>query len=137
MDSENRELRAALYVDTAFELIAGATLIVFATTLGDWLRIGTASSVVAGVVFVGAGIAIVALARSRPLSAPSVQALAWANTAGGAAGWVVLAATWGALDPTGRATLGIASDVFIALGCWELLALRRAEATSSTASDVM
>ena len=115
-------LRSILLLDALFEFAAGAALIVFASTLGDWLRIGATASIVLGVVFIAAGVAIMLL-RARP-DASTLRALAWANVIGGAAGWVVLIAFWPQLDTGGRFVLGIASDAFIAIGVLELLALR-------------
>jgi hypothetical protein len=113
---------STLLLDAAFEFAAGAGLIAFAGPLGDWLRIGAPACVALGVVFLAVGAFILWLRRAPDLS--MVRALAWANIAGGCAGWAVFAAAWGALGIEGRTVLGCASDAFIAVGLLELWALR-------------
>ena len=122
--SRRPSLRTALVLDAAFEFVAGAALLVFATTLGGWLHIGTLASAVAGVVFLVAGAFIASLLRTSRANSSVVRALALANTVGGCAGWIVAIAAWSSLDPAGRGVLGTASDLFLVIGVLELLALR-------------
>jgi hypothetical protein len=113
-----------LRLDAAFEFIAGLTLIIFAVPIGRWLAIGTTASLALGTAFLAAGLAVAAIARWREQDRGTVTFLALANTAGGAALWVVLIASWGALESPGRALAGASADAFIALGVLELRALR-------------
>ena len=125
MDFTGRHMRASvrttLILDSAFEFVAGAALIVFAGTFGDWLAIGATACMVLGVVFLAAGVAIAGLARSPDPG--TVRALAYANIAGGAGLWVAFFAAWSALAPGGRFVLGAAADAFILIGILELLAI--------------
>jgi hypothetical protein len=122
---DDRGLRTALYVDAGFEFVAGAALIAFASTLGGWFGIPALVCVALGIVFLFAGVVIVLIARAETVDHATVRALAFANVLGGSVGWIVLVAAWPALEPGGRAVLGVAADVFIGIGAWELIELRR------------
>ena len=122
----HRPLQTVLALDAAVEFVAGAALIIFSSTLSGWLAIPSEILIALGIAFVAAGAAIVYLMRAQPLDLSLVRALAWANIAGGAIGWAILAAFWSTFDPEGRWTLAAVSDAFITIGTLELLALRRA-----------
>ena len=126
-------IRTLLLVDALFEFAVAAALLGFAGTLGDWLGVGTPICVVGGVIFAAAGVALAAMWRSYDPDPAAVQALAFANIAGGVAGWLAFAIAWSFFEPGGRAVLGTASDVFIALGVVELLALRDQRRTTDAA----
>jgi hypothetical protein len=117
-------LRSTLVLDAAFEYAAGAALIVFAARFGGWLGIHPSICIAVGAVFMAAGVAISFLAAAREIDRPLARALAFANVAGGAAGWIAFVAAWPWLDPEGRWLLGMASDAFIVVGLLELRALR-------------
>jgi hypothetical protein len=112
-----------LLIDSIFEFAAGAALIAFAGTLGDWLRIPAMASVAAGLIFIVAGVAILAMRGGRA-DACLIRMLAWANVAGGVVGWAALMTFWQQFDPGGRAMVGTTADMFLAIGAFELLALR-------------
>ncbi len=116
-------LRLVLLLDAIFEFVAGAALIVFAGTLGDWLGIAPPIVIALGVVFIAAGAAIQVL-RATSADDSLFRGLALANVIGGAAGWVVLFVFWRQLEPGGRAVLGSASDLVIIIGLLEFSALR-------------
>jgi hypothetical protein len=116
-------LPGVLLADAIFEFAAGAMLIALAPTMGGWLSIDAWVCVALGVAFLVAGAGILAL-RRRPVDAAAVRALALANLAGGALGWLALVVFWSTFEPGGRAALGVASDVFLALGALEVVALR-------------
>ena len=118
-------VRTTLFIDAGFEFAVGAALIAFAGTIGGWFGFGPPIAVAIGLVFVLAGVVILQMARS-PVDSALVRALASANIAGGALGWLTLAVVWGSLAPEARWLLGMASDAVILIGLLELLALRRA-----------
>ena len=119
-------LRTTLALDAAFEFAAGVALLVFSTTIGGWLGIGTIASVGVGVVFLMAGAFIASMLRRQQPDLRMVRALAIANTIGGCAGWIFTIAAWTSLDPAGRAVLGTVSDAFLMIGVLELAAIRHA-----------
>jgi hypothetical protein len=121
---QSPSLRATLAADAAFEFAAGVALIAGARTLGAWFAFGASMSIGAGVVFLAAGVGISVLVRTPRPDAGLVRALAYANIAGGAAGWLALLVAWPWLEPQGRWLLGAASDLVILLGLLELRGLR-------------
>ena len=123
-------LKTTLALDAAFEFAVAALLLLFREPFGDWLSIGSMACVVIGVVFAIAGVALVALYRQPHPDRDVIRTLAFANIAGGLAGWALVLAMWPHIDVWGRTSLGAASDIVILIGIFELLALRRAETTA-------
>jgi hypothetical protein len=119
-------LRALLIVDAAFELICAAVLAGAAGAASRWLGIETLVTYNLAFVFAIAAVGVGYIARVHQRAATLVRALAIANLAGGVVGWMIMTVLWGSFDPPGRALLGSASDLFLALGVLELIALRRA-----------
>ncbi len=117
------QLRKLLALDAVFELIAGLALIAGREQIARWLGVETMAVLAAGGVFLLAAVAVAVVVR-RPRG-DVVRLVGWANIAGGGLGWLMTFLAWGEFEPAGRALLGAGSDVFIALGVLELLALRQ------------
>jgi hypothetical protein len=118
-------LRPLLIVDASFELICALLLAGAAGAMSRWLGIETFVAYVLAAVFLAAALGVGYIARVRRPAATVARGIAIANVAGGVAGWALMTLLWGSFDPPGRALLGSASDVFLALGVLELIALRR------------
>ncbi len=119
-------LTRVLWVDVAIEALIGLALLATATFAGRWFDVGAGVLYLLAAIFLLAAVAIVPLARAESPSRPNVTALAWANIAGGVAGWLVLLIRWDYFEPEGRWLLMFAADAFLALGAAELIALRQA-----------
>ena len=124
-------LRAVLISDAAIELVLGGLLLTLPSVVARWLAIAPAVAIAAGVVFLAAAAAVGLIAYRSAERREIVRMLAFGNIAGGAIGWVVLLVAWGALAAPGRALVGSASDVFIALGAMELIYLRKGSVSSA------
>src|SRR5882672_3885693 len=111
-------LRAVLAADAALEFVVAAALLVPGSPVGGWLTLNTMASVVVGVVFLVAGVAIALFSRDEQPKVRLVRGLAAGNAVGGLLGWVVLIAAWSHFEPQGRAVLGIASDLVLALAAF-------------------
>jgi membrane associated rhomboid family serine protease len=118
-------LRPLLILDASFELICAAVLAGASGAISRWLGVESLVTYALAAVFAFAALGVGYIARVRRPAATVVRALAIANLAGGLLGWALLTSFWGSFDPPGRALLGSASDVFLALGVLELIALRR------------
>jgi hypothetical protein len=118
-------LRAVLAADAALEFLVAATLLVPGSPVGGWLTLNTMASVGVGVVFLVAGAAIALFSRDEQPNVHIVRGLAAGNAVGGLLGWVVLIAGWSHFEPQGRAVLGIASDLVLALAAFEWLRIPR------------
>lgn len=130
LDEEEPALRSpllnrVLWADVAFQAVVGAVLLATATFADRWFDLSTATIYLLAAVFFIAAVAIVPLARAEQPSARAVTSLAWANIAGGAAGWLVLLLRWDHFEAEGRWLLMFAADAFLVLGVAELIALRR------------
>lgn len=118
-------LRAVLAADAALEFLVAAALLVPGSSVGEWLMLNAMASVVVGVVFLVAGAAIALFSRDEQPNSRMVRGLAAGNAVGGLLGWVVLIAAWSHFEPQGRAVLGIASDLVLALAVFEWLRIPR------------
>jgi hypothetical protein len=116
-------LRAVLAADAALEFIVAAALLVPGSPVGRWLTLNTIGGVVVGVVFLVAGAAVAFFSRDERPNVQIVRGLAAGNAVGGLLGWAVLIAAWSRFEPQGRAVLGIASDLVLALAAFEWLRL--------------
>ncbi len=119
--SRRLSLRALLAADAALEFLVAAALLVPGSPVGGWLMLNTTASVGVGVVFLVAGAAIAFFSRDERPNVQIVRGLAVGNAVGGLLGWVVLIAAWSHVEPQGRAVLGIASDLVLALAAFEWL----------------
>lgn len=120
-------LHTALWVDVAFELMAGVALLVLASTLDTWLNVPASVVRIAGVVFVAAAVAIAIIALQPELPLNLVSGLAKLNLLGGVGIWLVLGVFWGDLTSEGRWLSSAIADSFIAIGVLEWLAVRRVQ----------
>lgn len=118
-------IRPLLIADAAFELVCAIVLALAAERVAGWLDVAPAVTYVAAAVFAVATLGVGFIARARRPEPRLTRGLAIANVAGGLLGWALMTVFWGSFEPAGRALLGSASDVFLALGVLELLALRR------------
>lgn len=118
-------LNRVLWADVSVEAAIGAVLLATATFADRWFDLASATIYVLAAVFFMAAVTIVPLARAEQPSARAVTSLAWANIAGGAAGWLVLLLRWDHFEAEGRWLLMFAADAFLVLGVAELIALRR------------
>ncbi len=123
--SRSVSLRAVLAADAALEFIVAAALLMPGSPVGRWLTLNAIASVVVGVVFLVAGAAIAVFSRDGHPSVRMVRGLAAGNAVGGLLGWAVLIAAWSHFEPQGRAVLGIASDLVLALAAFEWLRIPR------------
>jgi hypothetical protein len=122
--SRRLSLRAVLAADAAIEFVVAAALLAPGSPVGGWLKLDAIASIVVGVVFLVAGAAIALFSRDEHPNVRMVRGLAAANAAGGLLGWVVLIAAWSHFEPQGRAVLGVASDLVLALAAFEWLRIR-------------
>jgi hypothetical protein len=120
-------LRAVLAADAAIEFMIAAVLLLPASPMAAWLKLDTITSVLLGIAFLLAGVAIAFLSRNERPNLRMVSGLAAANGVGGLLGWAALIAAWSHLEPQGRATLGIVSDMALALAAAEWLWDRRSQ----------
>lgn len=118
-------IRPLLIADAAFELACALVLALAAGRVGGWLDVATAIVYAAAAVFAAAALGVGLIARARRPEPRLTRWLGIANVAGGLLGWALMTLFWSSFQPAGRALLGSASDVFLALGLLELLALRR------------
>jgi hypothetical protein len=116
-------LRSILNADAAVEALCAACLLAGAGAFSRWLDISVGTSLGLSAVFAGAAVAVALLARPALPQPDVVRALAFANIVGGATAWLLLLVFWGRLEPSGRAFVGVAGDVFIVLGWLEVRAL--------------
>lgn len=119
-------LRAVLAADAVIEFVVAVALLVPGSPVGGWLKLDTIASVAVGVVFLVAGAAIALFSRDEQPNIRLVRGLAAGNAVGGLLGWIVLIAAWSHVEPQGRAVLGIASDLVLALAAFEWLRIRPA-----------
>ncbi len=118
-------LQRVLWADVVIEALIGLVLLATATLAGRWFDVNAGVLFLLAAIFFLAAVAIVPLARTGSPSRFHVTGLAWANIAGGAAGWLVLLIRWDYFEPEGRWLLMFAADAFLALGAAELIALRQ------------
>lgn len=123
-------LRTTLLLDTAFELLGGALLLLPESPVARWLGMSPRAALVLGIAFVAAGAVLAMLHVPARPNAAVVRGVALANIAGGVALWLFLLAAWPRFGPEARTVLGAAGDAFLALGVLELLALRRPGASA-------
>ncbi len=119
-----RMLRTVLAADTTLELAIGVALLMWRAEMATWLSVSEGIVLGAAVVFIAAAIVPAVLAATRAGDEP-VRTLAWANIAGGAAGWVLYPFTWDSIEPEGRWLMAATFDAFIALGAAQLVTLGR------------
>ena len=122
-------MTAALTLDALFELAAGAALLAWSGAFSDWWGLSTAAVIAIGVIFVLAGLALLAMIATR-VPAQQVRALAIANVAGGAVGWALFAFAYSGMATEGRWILAAISDCFVAIGLAELLIVQRTSVAS-------
>ncbi|MBA4179077.1 MAG: hypothetical protein C0506_00670 [Anaerolinea sp.] len=126
-------LHTALWVDAAFELVAGAVLLLLAGSVANWLDADRAIVSIAGVIFLGASAAIAGFALQPAPARRTVSTLAALNLIGGVAIWCVLPFVWSGISGEGRWMAAAIADSFIAVAALEFLALQRgAPATGVT-----
>ena len=120
-------LHTSLWVDAAFELIAGATLLLIHGRAARWLNVDGGMVVVAALVFVAAALVLSFLALQREPARSMVRSLAALNLIGGVAIWLVVALRWGDLSAEGHWLTAAIADSFMVVAALEFLALRRSE----------
>ena len=126
-------VHTTLWVDAAFELIAGATMLTLNASIADWLDVNRNLVVVAALIFIAAAIGIAAVALQPVPSRSVVSRLAALNLIGGAAVWFAVGLNWSQISPEGHWLVSAVADSFIAVAALEFLALRRsAPAAGST-----
>jgi hypothetical protein len=112
-----------LLLDALFEFLVGAMLIVFRSDFADGFELASGSVLVAGVVFLAAGVLLLGVLL-RP-SDEVVRMVAVLNLAAGLGLWLVLAARWGDFDAEVRWFTTAVANMFVALAALEWLGLRR------------
>ncbi len=120
-------VHTALWVDAAFDLVAGLTLLLLHSRAASWLNVDGALVVVAAIVFLATAVGVVPIVLQREPARPVVTALAALNLIGGVAIWLVVALRWGDLTTEGHWLVAAIADSFIAVAALEFLALRRTE----------
>ena len=123
-------LHTALWVDAAFEVVAGALLLALRGPVADWLDAGQTMVGAAGLVFLAAGIAIGGIAVLAAPARSLVSILAALNLIGGIGIWCVLPFSWSEITPEGRWMASAIADSLIAVAALEFFALRRMDAPS-------
>ena len=120
-------VHTALWIDAAFELVAGVTLSTLNAQFARWLEVERSFVIAGGAVFLVAAVAIGAVALGRRPARPLISGLAALNLVGGLAIWCALGLAWGEISAEGRWVAAALADSFIAVAVLEFLALRRAQ----------
>ena len=118
-------VHTALWIDAAFELVAGAAILGFSAPLARWLDVERSLLFIVTGIFLAAAVAVGLIALKPLPSRPLVSGLGALNLIGGLAIWCVLALTWTSIAAEGRWVGAALADSFIAVGILEFLALRR------------
>ena len=121
----NRRLRFSLIADSVVELLLAILFMAIPSAVGRWLAIAPPVATAIGAVFLVAAVGVGLIAYRSANRRQIVRALAFGNIVGGAIGWALLIIAWSSFAAPGRAILGTASDLFIAVGALELIYLRK------------
>ena len=123
-------LRAVLLADAAFEFVVAVLLFAATNRVANWLDLERSVVLTVAVVFLVAGVALLALAW-RP-ERQHVWSLAVVNVAFGLAGWLWLVIDWDRFSTDGRYVLGAVCDAAILIGLAEWFAVRQFDRTDAT-----
>lgn len=125
-------VHSALWVDAAFELVAGAAMLTLSRQVAGWLNVDRTLAVVAGLAFLAAAVAISVMALRQSPGRAVVSGLAALNLIGGVAVWSVVAFKWSQLSPEGRWLVSAVADSLVAVALLEFLALWRTAPTADS-----
>ncbi len=118
-------VRLILIADAAFELLVAVLLSGIVGNAHFWLNVAREITVTGAIVFAVIGVGLGFAAFSPRTDARFVQALAFANVAGGLAIWLAAALKWSQFEPGGHWLVAFVADGCLALGALQWLALRR------------
>jgi hypothetical protein len=115
-----------IVTDLGFWSVAGATVAVFSTPLGQWWKVPPTALLAGGTTFVVVGAALwLGLRRIRPTPRRLLLGFGATNVLLAPALWAVALSHSLPVSTAGNWALGTAGDAAALLGAWQLWTLRR------------